>query len=60
MMGRVMSVLMFSGFGLVPVSYALSGALVQWNLAAAFLIPGAVLVVVATAALNSRAVRLID
>jgi MFS family permease len=60
MMGRVMSVLMFSGFGLVPVSYALSGALVQWNLAAAFLIPGAVLVLVATAALNSRAVRLID
>lgn len=60
MMGRVMSVLMFSGFGLVPVSYALSGALVQWNLAAAFLIPGAVLVLVATVALNSRAVRLID
>jgi MFS family permease len=60
LMGRVMSVLMFSGFGLIPVSYALAGALVQWRLAAAFLIPGAFLVLVATAALFSRAVRVID
>jgi MFS family permease len=60
LMGRVMSVLMFSGFGLIPVSYALAGALVQWRLAAAFLIPGTFLVLVATAALISRAVRVID
>jgi MFS family permease len=60
LMGRVMSLLMFAGFGLVPVSYALSGALVQWNLEASFIIPGASLVVVAAAAFNNRAVRTID
>jgi MFS family permease len=60
LMGRVMSVLMFSSFGMIPVSYALSGALVQWRLAAAFIIPGAFLVLVATAALVSRVVRAID
>jgi MFS family permease len=60
LMGRVMSVLMFASFGMIPVSYALSGALVQWRLAAAFLIPGAFLVLVATAALVSRVVRAID
>jgi MFS family permease len=60
LMGRVMSVLMFSSFGMIPVSYALSGALVQWRLAAAFLIPGAFLVLVAIAALVSRVVRAID
>jgi MFS family permease len=60
LMGRVMSVLMFSSFGMIPVSYAVSGALVQWRLAAAFLVPGAFLVLVATAALISRVVRAID
>jgi MFS family permease len=60
LMGRVMSVLMFSSFGMIPVSYAVSGALVQWRLAAAFVIPGAFLVLVATAALVSRVVRAID
>ncbi|HYL06487.1 MAG TPA: MFS transporter, partial [Thermoanaerobaculia bacterium] len=37
LMGRVMSVMMFAGFGMVPVSYALAGALTQWRLAAPFL-----------------------
>ncbi len=60
MMGRVMSVMMFAGFGMVPVSYALAGALTQWRLAAPFLIPGAFLTLVALVALNSRAVRTID
>jgi len=60
MMGRVMSVMMFSGFGMVPVSYAVAGALTQWRLDASFLIPGACLTLIAVAALNSRAVRTID
>ena len=60
LMGRVMSVMMFAGFGMVPVSYALAGALAQWRLAAPFLIPGAFLALAALAALNSRAVRAID
>lgn len=32
MLGRVMSVLMFSAVGLVPVSYAISGVVAQWSL----------------------------
>jgi MFS family permease len=60
LIGRVMSVAMFASFGMIPVSYALSGALVQWRLAAPFLIPGAFLALAAPAALVSRAVRAVD
>src|SRR5262249_56425273 len=31
MLGRVMSVLMLSAFGLLPVSLAVAGVLVEWN-----------------------------
>lgn len=60
LMGRVMSVLMLSGFGPIPISYAITGALVQWNLEAAFILPGVVLAVAATAGLARRDVRAID
>ena len=36
MLGRVMGLMMFSSFGLVPVSEALSGALGRWDVAALF------------------------
>jgi MFS family permease len=63
LLGRVMSVLMFSAVGLVPVSYAIAGALAQWNPAALFVAAGAVLA--ATSALTltgkaGKAVREID
>jgi MFS family permease len=60
MMGRVMSVLMFSGIGMIPISYAISGVLAQWNLPALFLIAGTVLVGFAAIALSRRAVRAVD
>jgi len=36
MLGRMMSLLMFSNVGLVPVAQALSGAVIKWNLTALF------------------------
>ena len=36
MLARVMGLMMFSSFGLVPVSEALSGALGRWDVAALF------------------------
>jgi MFS family permease len=40
MMGRVMSVLLFSAFGLMPVSLAIAGIAIQWSLRGMFLIAG--------------------
>jgi len=61
LMGRVMSVVMFSAVGLVPVSYWISGVLAQWNLGATFIVPGAILAVVSCSmALGSGAARHID
>ena len=39
-MGRVMSVLMFSAFGLLPVGYAVAGAIAQWSVTGMFLLAG--------------------
>jgi MFS family permease len=60
LMGRVMSVLMFSAVGMVPVSYAISGALAQWNLGALFVAAGTVLSASSVLALASPAAREID
>lgn len=59
-MGRVMSIFMFASLGLLPVSYAVAGALVQANLSLMFLGSG-VLVLAATvfAAVNKQ-IRAID
>jgi MFS family permease len=47
MLGRVMSMMMLSSMGLVPLSQAISGALGAWNLTALFTLAGGLLVVVA-------------
>ena len=47
MMGRIMSLLMLSSAGLVPVSQAISGAVVSWNLTLLFVFAGGLIVLVA-------------
>jgi hypothetical protein len=59
-LGRVMSVLMFTAVGLIPVSYAVAGVLASWSLQALFVSAGAVLATVAMLALTRQAVREID
>jgi len=46
MLGRMMSILMFSNTGLVPISQAISGAASKWNLNLLFLMAGALVVLV--------------
>jgi MFS family permease len=60
LLGRVSSVLMFCAVGLVPLSYALAGALAQWSFAALFAGAGALLVAASTVALVGKAAREID
>lgn len=53
MLGRIMSILMFSNTGLIPVSQAISGATLKWNFNALFVSAGTlVLVVTVWAALH--------
>jgi len=40
MLGRMMSLLMFSGTGLAPISQAIAGVLSKWNLTLVFALPG--------------------
>jgi MFS family permease len=58
--GRVMSVLMLAMFGLMPVSLAVAGVLVAWNLSMMFLIAGSLMVVVCAAGVAQRPVRGIE
>lgn len=60
MLGRVMSVLMFSAIGLIPVSYAISGVVAQWSLTWLFAGAGAILVVTSAATTSAKAVRELD
>lgn len=60
LLGRVMSVLMFSAVGLIPVSYAVAGALAHWSLPALFIGAGAVLTLASAAASTGKAAREID
>ena len=46
MLGRIMSLLMLAGTGLVPISQALSGVIVAWNLSALFVLAGGLIVLV--------------
>lgn len=46
MLGRVMSILMFSSTGLVPVSQAVSGMLIKWNLDVLLVTAGALVLLV--------------
>ena len=60
MLGRVMSVLMFAGLGLMPLSLAAAGVAVQWNLPGMFAGAGVLVLVVAFIAALQRPVREID
>ena len=46
MLGRIMSLLMLSSAGLVPVSQAISGAVITWNLILPFVLAGGLIVLV--------------
>ncbi|MCP4360583.1 MAG: MFS transporter [Chloroflexi bacterium] len=46
MLGRIMSLLMLSSAGLVPVSQALSGVVINWNLTSLFVLAGGLIVLV--------------
>ena len=46
LLGRVMSILMFLAFGLLPISEAIMGALIEWNLEAVFLGAGLTIMVI--------------
>lgn len=59
-LGRVMSVLMFSAVGLIPFSYAISGVVAQWNLPALFVGAGALLAIASASALSAKAARDLD
>ncbi len=45
-LGRIMSLLMLSSAGLVPVSQAISGMVIHWNLALLFVLAGGLIVLV--------------
>lgn len=47
MLGRMMSIIMFSNTGLIPVSQAVSGAVIKWNLTFLFAAAGTLVVLVA-------------
>ena len=47
MLGRIMSMVMLAGNGLVPISQALSGVVIKWSLETLFVAAGVLLVLVA-------------
>jgi Transmembrane secretion effector len=57
MQGRVMSLVMLASLGLVPVSYALSGAIADLNVTLLFVGAGVLMVAAGGAAAASRTVR---
>jgi hypothetical protein len=57
MQGRVMSLVMLASMGLVPLAYALSGAIADINVTALFLAAGGLMLATAAAAAASRTVR---
>jgi hypothetical protein len=57
MLGRVMSVLMFAAIGLMPVSFAVAGAVAQLHLSAMFAASGMLVIVLCSAFLVSGAAR---
>ena len=60
LLGRVMSVLMFSALGLLPVSYAIAGAAAEASLTAMFVGAGGLAVLMACVAGTNRTVRQMD
>lgn len=58
--GRVASVLMLATFGITPISFAVSGFLVAWNLKFSFLIAGLAMLLTAVGASFQKSVREIE
>jgi MFS family permease len=55
--GRVASVLMLASFGIMPLSFAIAGFLIAWNLKFTFLIAGLAMLITATGASLQKSVR---
>ncbi|HTA64485.1 MAG TPA: hypothetical protein VK753_03190, partial [Xanthomonadaceae bacterium] len=60
MRGRVSSVLMLASYGMTPVSLAVAGFLIAWNLKFLFLLAGAAMLLAAAGAACRRSVREIE
>ena len=58
--GRVFSVLMLGNFGLIPVSLAVAGLLIAWNLKLMFLIAGVSMLLVTAFGASQKQVRAIE
>jgi hypothetical protein len=58
--GRVASVLMLATFGIMPISFAIAGFLIAWNLTFTFLIAGAAMFLTAAGASFQKSVREIE
>jgi MFS family permease len=58
--GRVFSVLMLANFGLMPVSLAVAGLLIAWNLKLMFLIASASLLLITAFGASQKQVRAIE
>lgn len=59
-MGRVMSVLMFAAFGLLPVGYAVAGAIAQWSVPGMFMLAAATTITATLVASFSRELRAME
>ena len=57
MLGRIMSLLMFSFVGLAPVADTVFGALIEWNLSVVFLISGILLTLVSLLAMVQPSIQ---
>ena len=55
--GRVASVLMLATFGIMPISFAVAGFLIAWNLKFTFLIAGLAMLITAAGASLHKSVR---
>ena len=58
--GRVSSVLMLGSFGIMPISFAVAGFLVAWNLKFTFLVAGLAMLITAAGASLQKPVREIE
>jgi len=58
--GRVGSVLMLTNFGLMPLSYAIAGFLVAWNVKLMFVLAGCLMLLAAAAGSLQKPVREIE
>jgi hypothetical protein len=60
MLGRVMSLGMFSAFGVAPVSFALAGILVNLNLTIMFTVAGSIMLITSLSLAANSSVRKIS